>query len=324
MADQVEARLRDVLREKGQVLFSGRIDVVIGGFGGVLHMSDGQVLDARLGTTTGEPALWRMLLADKTKISVEHGKARATSGAVLGKPDALLERFDERVQTLTRVADHLGGFERVWAIRFDALAVVLDGLPDAINPVLRLLDGKRTVRHVVAECGLDDMLALRILGKLLSRGILVLPDNVSLLPTNPTNVPIDVADEGLEAALAASLAEIDAEDEVEATRDPILLVPRAPPPAPIELSLPAASAHAPSSAAALPSAPRPATNDDLRSWLGNEEAFFHGDPRMRLPSGDVVIPNGPVRNAPRTIGVVPMTVLFVIAVVLGVLLASLR
>jgi hypothetical protein len=171
----------------------------------------------------------------------------------------------------------------------------------------------------VAECGLDDMLALRILGKLLAHGILVLPDNVSLLPTAPSNVPIDVQDEGLEAALAASLAEIDAEDEVEATREPIPLVARPPPPPSPVIT------HDVPAAAALPSAPRPVTNDELRSWLGAEESFFHADPRLRPPSGDVVIPNGAVRAAqqPRTIGVGLMAALFVVAVLLGVLIASL-
>lgn len=357
MVDLIEAKLRDVLREKGLALFSGRIDVATGagGLGGVVHMSEGQVLDARLGTTSGEPALWRMLLADKTRIALEAGKPRATSGAVLGKPDALLDRFDERVLTLARVAEHLGGFERVWALRFDALANVLDDLPDAINPVLRLLDGKRSVRHVVAECGLDDMLALRILGKLLSQGVLVLPDNASLVPSATSSAPIDVNDDGLEAALAASLAEIEAEAAPlsDGTHEPIELGAR---PSVVHLDSsdratpnahaaeanaePAAAVHtvhavhAVPAAAALPSAPRPVTNDDLRSWLGNEEAFFSAA-HLRLPSGDVVIPDGRLlqqqqqqhqqqRLAHRRIGLVPMAILFVAAVALGMLIASLR
>lgn len=356
MPEHFEAKLRDVLIEKGLALFSGRIDVATGAgggaLGGVLHMSEGQVLEARLGTSSGEPALWRMLLADKTRIATEPGKPRATGGAVLGKPDALLARFDERVLTLERVAEKVGGFDRVWAIRFDALAAVLDELPDAINPILRLLDGKRTVRHVVAECGLDDMLALRILGKLLARGILVLPDNVLELAQDarkPSTDAIDVTDEGLEAALAASLAEIDAEDAAQdAAQDaqdaqhaaqgsaqgsvgrvdqPIPLVTQSrtqrtePPTEPH--APPAASAkpsYAVPSIAALPSAPRVETNDDLRSWLGPEEAFFGAEIRARLPSGDVPVARG---HGPTGIGVVPMIMLFLLAVGIGIVIASL-
>lgn len=317
------APLREVLREKGTALFSGRIDVDTGGLGGVLHLSEGQILEARLGTTTGEPALWRMLLAERAKLHVEAGRSRATSGAVLGNPDALLLRFDERVVVLTRYADKVGGFHRVWAIRFDALAAALDELPDAINPLLRLLDGKRNVRHVVTECALDDMLALRILAKLLALGILVLPDDMSAQVAR-ASVAGDARDDddGLEAALAASLAEIDAEDQMAQSSIPPVLLARArpllaqsTPPGPMPAPSPPGS-RAPPASAALPSAPRPATNDDLRSWLGNEDAFFNAELRASPPTGDVA------PATPSRFGLVPMVLLFLVAVGLGVLLSS--
>ena len=320
--------LRDVLREKGQALFSGRIDVDTNGLAGVVHLSDGIVLEAKLGSAVGEPALWRMLLPDKPRITMEAGKPRATSGAVLGNTDALLQRFDERLAVLERYAEKVGGFERVWAIRFDALAAVLEELPDAINPVLRLLDGKRSVRQVVAECPLDDMLALRILGKMLSVGILVLPDS-EVAKVVAAHV-IDV-DEGLEAALAASLAEIDDED----AHEPIPLTaarvapstspapsmslapaltpqpPSSPSPtsslsaplsslaSPLEAQAPRAVTMRPAEVSVppdvtlpvvigLPSAPPVETTSDLRSWLGSEEAFFQTN-AARPRTADVVV-----------------------------------
>ncbi|MCC7109303.1 MAG: hypothetical protein IT382_08455, partial [Deltaproteobacteria bacterium] len=165
--------LEQVLLDKGAALFTGRIDVALGAWVGALHLVDGQIADARVGPLSGEPALWRLLLPRAPRISVEAGRPKVSGGAVLGRPDALLSRARERLALLERLAEKVGGLERVWALRFDALQAQLLTLPDGIHPVLRLLDGKREVRQVVAECPIDDVLALRILAKLLTQGILV-------------------------------------------------------------------------------------------------------------------------------------------------------
>ncbi len=334
--------MRDVLIEQGQTLFSGRIDVDASGLAGVVHMGDGIILEARLGTTSGEPALWRMLLPERASITVEPGKPRATAGAVLGKPDALLARYDERVAVLHVYAEKVGGFDRVWALRFDALAALLEELPDAINPILRLLDGKRSVRQVVAESPLDDMLALRILGRLLALGVLVLPDDVVQRSTEAAVVDVD---EGLEAALAASLAEIEAEEAANPPSEPILLTTRTTPPAttppattPPATTPPATDPPAPAAPGTtppkpapravtmmpreasdttlpvvigLPSAPPLEKQDELRSWLGSEEEFFNREHRR-----DVV--------RPRSRGLSPlwMVAILVVGAALGALLTT--
>lgn len=301
--------LEQVLLDKGQALFTGRIEVVLGPWMGALHLADGQIVDARVGPLQGEAALWRLLLPVAPRITAEPGRARATGGAVLGRPDALLPRARERLALLERLAEKVGGLERVWALRFDALQAQLDDLPDGIHPVLRLLDGKRAVRQVVAECPVDDILALRVLGKLLAQGILVLPDTA--LPEPATEI-IDV-EGGLEEALTAALAELSADDlELPAAAAPAPVEgagPEAAGPAPVVASTsseppgPMPPPHgaaaitrpeqpastppvpAPAGASALSEGmpqhlalPRPAPplagSEDLRVWLGSEAAFF--------------------------------------------------
>ncbi len=310
MSDSVA--LIEVLRAKGHALFSGRIDVDTGGLAGVIHLREGQVLEARLGTSTGEPALWSMLFAERAKVHAEAGRPRATSGVVLGNPAALLVRFEERVLLLTRYAEKVGGFQRVWAIRFDALAATLDDLPDAINPLLRLLDGKRTVRHVVTECALGDMLALRVLSKLLARGILVLPEDLS---AQGAGVPAagDDGERGLQAALAASLADLDADGPVVARA----LAPEGQPPVPPRVRpSPVRAPSLPPAAATLPRVPRPSTQADLRSWLGDEDSAFATAPQLVSWSHPVA------RRRLSGIGVVPLVLLLALAVGLGALIGS--
>ncbi|MBI1946634.1 MAG: DUF4388 domain-containing protein [Deltaproteobacteria bacterium] len=300
--------LAEVLLDKGQGLFTGRVDVVLGAWVGALHLTEGQIVDARVGPLSGEAALWRMLLPIAPRITVEPGRARATGGAMLGRPDALLPRAAELLALLERLAEKVGGLARVWAIRFDALQARLETLPDGIHPVLRLLDGKRAVRQVVAECPVDDVLTLRVLAKLLSEGILVLPDAAT--PASGLEV-IDV-EGGLEEALTAALAELSADDvELPAPAPPGASTPEvAPPvatsseppgpmPSPITeppASTPSSSSTSPaytvrsggdrrSTAGGLPqhlALPRPAppvvSADELRAWLGVEEAFFSVPP----------------------------------------------
>jgi hypothetical protein len=60
----------------------------------------------------------------------------------------------------------------------------------------------------------------------------------------------------------------------------------------------------------LPTAPPVETTDDLRSWLGSEEAFFNTTPRR---TGDVVVP--------RRAGLSPMMMLAIL--VAGIALGAL-
>jgi hypothetical protein len=280
--------LSEVLDELGPKLFSGRIDVDVGAYKGAVHLAEGQLVDARIGAFTGETALWRMLLPHAPLIGVEAGRAKATGGAVLGMAAPLLARWREREALLARYADKIGGFEAVWAIRYDVLASRLDELPDAINPLLRLLDGRRAVRQVVAESSLEELLALRILGRLLASGVLEVPSG-SVVPTAAEALAHE-SDGGLEAALLSS---IDAEpepiplDTVKRPTQPPAPVSEPPPAAP---AITAEPAHMPSPLAAPPSAPPLSASDDLKAWLGNEEAFFQAKPAPATPAPVVVGP----------------------------------
>jgi hypothetical protein len=67
---------------------------------------------------------------------------------------------------------------------------------------------------------------------------------------------------------------------------------------------------------ALPSAP-PIKSDDLKGWLGSEEAFFQSEVRGKFVSGDVTPP--PSKTG---LGWIPMVLLFLGAVGLGMLISQ--
>jgi hypothetical protein len=328
MAERAAAPLRELLVEKGRALFSGRIDVEVGALLGTIHLAEGQIVDARVGSVVGEPALWRMLLARTPRVGVEAGKPRATEGAVLGKPEPLIERFEDREELLVRYAEKVGGFGAVWAIRFDVLASRLDELPDAINPLIRLLDGRRSVRQVIVEAALDELLALRILARLLALGALEVPASVVVGRLEEDRVgdnrerAVDGSG-GLEGALLASLDDPSHDPIPLDTRKP---APEQPPPVQQPNAAPSRAETSsppgmmpPPDAAIISSLPRAAPplekNDELRVWLGNEEAFFVA------PSNPAAL-SGPPAKASRVVPPALLAVLMLLAALVGALIAT--
>lgn len=158
------------------------------------------VVDARVvktvtaGPFQGEDALFRLLLgnrrgirsrpAESVDIGVEPG---------LGTTTALLERFDKAARDLERAAARAGGFARVWAVRYLALRTLVVGLPDDVKRVVRLLDGTRDLRTLLAESPLPPSLSLRVVERLLQEGALERAD-------------LDAAKDAFSAAVEAPVA----------------------------------------------------------------------------------------------------------------------
>jgi hypothetical protein len=296
MGEEGEHPLDAELIRLGQSLFSGRIDMDLGPWRGSIHFAQGQVLDARIGPFVGEPALWRMLLPHAGSPRIEPGRARASDGVVLGQPAALVERFREREELLGRLAERVGGFSALWAVRFDVLRRRLDELPDAINPFLRLLDGRRTVRQVVAETPVEDVMALRILSRLLAMGVLeFVGTGVPVLADAPSE-EILIVGESLESALLKALedAPATAHDHEAALDD---------------------GQRAPHAVGVAPS-PEPKRPDELGRWLGRDEPR----PPSKVPAA-VLDANsaGQIRVTPTTLGVLLCAAGFIGAVIVVLL-----
>jgi len=74
----------------------------------------------------------------------------------------------ERAQVTSR----LPPLDAVIEVDADVLAKRLVSLPDAANALLRLLDGRRTLREVIAGSGQDEIEAAAVLARLHELGVL--------------------------------------------------------------------------------------------------------------------------------------------------------
>ena len=197
--------LAALLTARSDALFNGRVVVVVGPLLGHVAMTDGAVTEVRLGAREGEDALMRMLLVDDARTTLEPGRAAGGMPASFGGVPLLLARAAQRRARLENEIESVGGLGRTWALSFHALGRLLDGLPDEINPVLRLIDGKRSIARVAAEAPLEPMLVVRVLQKLLAEGLLALPEEAPPdasddAPIYTENRPLPRLGSGAEAA----------------------------------------------------------------------------------------------------------------------------
>lgn len=155
----------------------------------------GDVVDARVDGVRGERALLRALDAEQGRWRIDEDVS-APRGAGIGhiSLDAVFARRDQ----LRELAVVVGGLEAIWGVRFRVLQRELPSIPDDVNPLLRLVDGKRTIGRVLLESPFEERLTVRVLHRLLTKGILVRPDE-------PDSVDDDVGSSPLADMLSRGL-----------------------------------------------------------------------------------------------------------------------
>jgi DNA-binding response OmpR family regulator len=131
---------------------------------------DGEIVDAQSGSVSGEAAFYRLLRWKRGSFRVEFGPVQREARIEPGTQRLILEAM-RRVDELGRVFESLdpGSVPRV---DFDALAGRLAELPDEVNPVVRAVDGVRTVAELIEVAALDELTAAGIVRRLFEAGVL--------------------------------------------------------------------------------------------------------------------------------------------------------
>lgn len=162
-----------------ELRYTGRCVFYVGAVEGEVGLYEGQVVDARALGDFGPPALFRMLGATTGSYRLDRRVTQSAPPQSFGAWPDLLEEHQKHRARLTRAADAVGGLSQVWSLRPVVVRRHLAELPDQINPLLRRIDGRRSVAQVITETPLEEPLVVRALGKLLSLGVLALPDAVA-------------------------------------------------------------------------------------------------------------------------------------------------
>ncbi|WP_257460524.1 response regulator [Archangium lipolyticum] len=136
-----------------------------------IYFKEGRVIDAEMGRLKGENAFYRLLNATEGEFEVQFTALDRPERIEVSTQGLLMEGM-RRLDEWGRMLEQLPPLETVFEIDYHQLAERLSEIPDEVNGLLRLFDGKRNLSRVVEDSDFDDLAALGIISKLYFEGLI--------------------------------------------------------------------------------------------------------------------------------------------------------
>ncbi|MFY3746757.1 response regulator, partial [Anaeromyxobacter sp. Red801] len=141
------------------------------GLEAVCYFKDGRILDCELGgKVAGENAFYRLLNWQEGEFAIEFKPIEREERIPVSTQGLLMEGM-RRIDEWGRIVEQLPSLDRVFEIDPAALAERLAEIPDDVNALLRLFDGRRPLEQVIEEADYDDLAAAGVISKLFFEGI---------------------------------------------------------------------------------------------------------------------------------------------------------
>src|SRR5262245_15945303 len=137
---------------------------------GVIYFKEGKVIDAELGRLRGENAFYRMLNTFEGNFDVQFVPVDRAERIEVSTQGLLMEGM-RRLDEWGRMLEQLPPLETVFELDYQQLAERLSEIPDEVNGLLRLFDGRRALSRVVDDSDFEDLAALGIISKLYFEGL---------------------------------------------------------------------------------------------------------------------------------------------------------
>ena len=156
----------EISRKSGVIHFSSTK-----GRKGAVYFRAGKVIDAELGRLTAEDAVYRLLIWSDGEFEVEFKNVRRKDVIELSSQGLLMEGM-RRLDEWGRLSEQLPPLDSIFEVDYRELAERLAELPDEINGILRLFDGRRTLMEIVDDSDFADLEALTVISKLYFEGLI--------------------------------------------------------------------------------------------------------------------------------------------------------
>ncbi len=137
-----------------------------------IYFRDGKIVDASYSNLVGEEAVYRTLLLGDGNFEVEFGKVDNPDMIETSTQGLLMEGM-RRVDEWGKLLEVLPPLTTVFDVDTNALLSRLNEIPDELNGILKLFDGKRTAMQVVDASPFEDLSTLSTISKLYFEGLLV-------------------------------------------------------------------------------------------------------------------------------------------------------
>ncbi len=160
---------------------SGVVSLTAGTMGGRIYFRDGKIVDAEVGKLRGEEAVYRMLIWNEAEFEVAFAAVKNEDVIGTSTQGILMEGM-RRVDEWGRLLEQLPPLTTIFEVDHAQLLERLNEIPDELNGILRLFDGRRSLIQVVDESPFEDLSTLSTLSKLYFEGLLVTKSRVSLPP----------------------------------------------------------------------------------------------------------------------------------------------
>ena len=137
-----------------------------------IFFREGKVVDADQGRLRGEEAIYRALIWNEAEFEVEFAPVKNDDIIGTSTQGILMEGM-RRVDEWGRLLEQLPTLVTIFEVDHTQLLERLNEIPDELNGILRLFDGKRTLMQVVDESPFEDLSTLSTVSKLFFEGLLV-------------------------------------------------------------------------------------------------------------------------------------------------------
>ncbi|HVY28568.1 MAG TPA: response regulator, partial [Polyangiaceae bacterium] len=164
-----------------------------------IFFRDGKVVDAELGRLRGEEAVYRALIWTAGTFEVEFCPIDREDIIPTSTQGLLMEGM-RRVDEWGRLLEQLPPLATIFEVDHEQLVERLNEIPDDLNGILRLFDGKRTLLDVIDDSPFEDLSTLSTITKLFFEGLLVISQNA---PPPPSATEDDVVPSEDPAQLSA-------------------------------------------------------------------------------------------------------------------------
>lgn len=137
-----------------------------------IYFREGKIVDAEVSRLRGEEAVYRTLIWNEAEFEVEFAPVKNEDIIGTSTQGILMEGM-RRVDEWGRLLEQLPSLTTIFEIDHGELLERLSEIPDELNGILRLFDGKRALIQVVDESPFEDLSTLSTVSKLYFEGLLV-------------------------------------------------------------------------------------------------------------------------------------------------------
>nr|MBA2545069.1 DUF4388 domain-containing protein [Deltaproteobacteria bacterium] len=137
-----------------------------------IYFREGRVIDAEAGALQGEDAVYRLLTWSEGDFEVVFRTVRRREVIATSSQGLLMEGM-RRLDEWSRLLEQLPPLTHRFEVDAGELSARLGEIPDDNNPILRLIDGKRTLLEVIDGSDFGDLECLQAISRLYFESMLI-------------------------------------------------------------------------------------------------------------------------------------------------------